>query len=108
MIIIFLVHHLIIFFKNNLTIPKVKDLVNAPSQKYKKMLNIISHNSSIIDSTNNTLLSDYTRDELLPKVELNEMKMELKNFLKEQINLTNDSNINTLNDTNPQYYSLNQ
>ena len=40
-ILIFLVHYLINFFKSTLTVPKIKDLVNAPIQKYEKMYNII-------------------------------------------------------------------
>jgi hypothetical protein len=31
-VLIFLVHHLINFFKSTLTVPKIKDLVNAPTQ----------------------------------------------------------------------------
>ena len=33
---IFLIHHLLSFFKTTLTVPKVKDLVNSPSQKYQR------------------------------------------------------------------------
>jgi hypothetical protein len=74
-ILIFLVHHLILFFKTTLTVPKVKDLVNAPAQKYENIYNTISSR-------------DYT-DSLLPTIplptaipEAKSMKEELKNFLK--------------------------
>jgi hypothetical protein len=74
-ILIFLVHHLILFFKSTLTVPKVKDLVNAPAQKYENIYNTISSR-------------DYT-DSLLPTIpippaisETISMKEELKNFLK--------------------------
>ena len=74
-ILIFLVHHLILFFKSTLTVPKVKDLVNAPAQKYENIYNTISSR-------------DYT-DSLLPTIpmqaaipEQKSMKEELKNFLK--------------------------
>jgi cell shape-determining protein MreC len=71
-ILIFLVHHLILFFKSTLTVPKVKDLVNAPAQKYENIYNTISSR-------------DYT-DSLLPTIPLQteqkSMKEELKNFLK--------------------------
>ena len=40
-ILIFLVHHLFVFFKTNLTTPKLKDLVHAPSQKYEAIFNSI-------------------------------------------------------------------
>ena len=45
-IFILVVHHLIHFFKTTLTIPKMKDLVNAPTQKYDNMYNIIGNSQS--------------------------------------------------------------
>lgn len=92
-ILIFLVHHLFNFFKITLTIPKIKDLVNSPNQKYEKIYNIIKNNSNSIpsllpDSLQNSLQksSDYTLFDLLPKEEQNtNMKSELKNFLKKQM-----------------------
>ena len=97
-ILIFLVHHLINFFKSTLTVPKIKDLVNTSTQKYENMYNIIQNNlknnsnnnfqvkqnSSEISSLNN----DYTLIDLLPKQadEGSSMKNELKNFLKKQMN----------------------
>ena len=38
-ILIFLINHLLVFFKTNLTTPKIKDLVNAPTQKYDAIFN---------------------------------------------------------------------
>lgn len=92
-ILIFLVHHLINFFKATLTVPKIKDLVNTSTQRYENMYNIIQKKS-------NTFPNDYTLIDLLPKKEetmgnetiengttKNEktMKNELKNFLKKQL-----------------------
>ena len=37
LILIFLVHYLYDFFKTNLTIPKIKDLVNRPNDKYNEI-----------------------------------------------------------------------
>jgi hypothetical protein len=83
---IFLVHHLILFFKTTLTVPKVKDLVNAPVQKYENIYNTISS-------------KDYT-DSFLPSIpstipaaisEAKSMKEELKNFLKSKSN--NESSV---------------
>ena len=39
-IFIFVVHYLINFFKSTLTVPKIKDLVYSPSQKYENIYNI--------------------------------------------------------------------
>ena len=52
-IFIFVVHYLINFFKSNLTVPKIKDLVNSPTQKYETMYNIISNNNNNNNNTNN-------------------------------------------------------
>ena len=68
---IFLVHYLIEFFKSTLTVPKLKDLVNSPNQKYQNMFNVIQTNSTPITS------------ELLPPP--SDMKNELKSFLKKQM-----------------------
>jgi hypothetical protein len=81
-VLIFLVHHLINFFKSTLTVPKIKDLVNTPTKKYENMYNIINN------SPENNINSkrDYTLIDLLPKNEEDTtMKSELKNFLKSQL-----------------------
>lgn len=59
-ILIISVHYIYIFFKNNLTIPKTKDLVNKPREQYKQIYNSIKTN----------------------KETSHEMKKELKNYLK--------------------------
>ena len=83
-IFIFLVHHLIMFFKTTLTVPKIKDLVNSPNQKYQNIYDTISHKST-----------SYTDIDLLPTGDIvnesSNMKNELKSFLKKQLN--NDSDI---------------
>ena len=38
---IFLIHHLYMFFINTLTIPKIKDLVNKPNEQYKDIYEIL-------------------------------------------------------------------
>jgi hypothetical protein len=82
-ILVFLVHHLINFFKATLTVPKIKDLVNAPAQKYENMLNIIKNNS------NANAFNEYAIVDLLPKSDEPTMKNELKSFLKKQLNSQN-------------------
>ena len=88
-ILIFLVHHLINFFKSTLTVPKIKDLVNMPTQKYENMYNIIQKNSNTSSES-----ADYTLIDLLPKEEGPTMKSELKNFLKKQLHPSNESGTN--------------
>ena len=108
-VLIFLVHYLFNFFKSTLTVPKIKDLVNSPTQKYESMFNIITKNNSkthndnnynndyndnnFNDNNDNNNENEYTLTDLLPTQQTKtDMKNELKNFLKKQMNPTNDSN----------------
>ncbi|MFY7729314.1 MAG: hypothetical protein ACOVRN_07350 [Flavobacterium sp.] len=79
-----LVHHLIQFFKTTLTVPKIKDLVNVPTQKYEQIYSIINHPPKSHEDSS----GEYTLIDLLPKPTdepKSSMKNELKNFLKSQI-----------------------
>lgn len=59
-VLIVTVHYIYIFFKNNLTVPKTKDLVKKPTEQYKKIYSSINK----------------------PKQENKAMKHELKNFIQ--------------------------
>ena len=105
-VLIFLVHYLFNFFKSTLTIPKIKDLVNSPTQKYENMFNIISknnfkmnnnenvNNENINNENTNKMEIEYTLTDLLPKPDT-DMKNELKKFLKKQMNPTDDTSNTT-------------
>lgn len=100
-VLIFLVHYLFNFFKSTLTVPKIKDLVNTPAQKYENMFSIISKSNldHIISANlngdtniNNNTISEYTLTDLLPKQETkSDMKNELKQFLKKQMKPIDDT-----------------
>jgi hypothetical protein len=93
LIIIIILHNLFIFFKNNLTAPKIKDFVEKPSKDYEDIYKII--NNENIDNNSTTNLenlpikkvkfqeSNYNDDvNLIKNKDLNiDMKLELKNFL---------------------------
>ena len=113
-VLIFLVHYLFNFFKSTLTVPKIKDLVNSPTQKYESMFNIITKNNSkthndnndyndnnFNDNNDNNNENEYTLTDLLPTQQTKtDMKNELKNFLKKQMNPTNDvKGSNNINNT---------
>lgn len=102
-IFIFLVHHLLCFFKTTLTVPKMKDLVNSPAKKYQDIFDTIINpgtspnaNSSFYNSNTNTNsnMNDYTDINLLPTENSvsgsSDMKDELKSFLKKQLNTNNE------------------
>lgn len=84
-----MIHYLIQFFTTTLTVPKVKDMIYIPKQKYESMYNVIaSHNLS----------KEFKEPE--------SMKMELKSFLKTQmseerendkIGVSNISDLSTAN-----------
>jgi len=79
-VLIYLVDRLIFFFKENLTIPKTKDLVNLTPKKYEEMLNTIKNRDKekiVITET-----SSQTN---------NHMKEELTNFLKKQLKKNQES-----------------
>ena len=114
-VLIFLVHYLFNFFKSTLTVPKIKDLVNIPNQKYKNMYNIISKNNETfnnenLNNENNNNQHNYTDIDLLPKLDTNtesnsnsdSMKNELKNFLKKQLKEPS-TDISTLNSSKYSY-----
>jgi hypothetical protein len=96
-VLIFLVHHLINFFKSTLTVPKIKDLVNTPNQKYENMYNIINQHKS---DKNLDLNNEYTLIDLLPKKDESNMKSELKNFLKAQLHSSQKPDIIALESSN--------
>ncbi len=87
-ILIFLIHHLIIFFTSALTVPKIKDLVNVPNKKYENMFSVINKSKDYTEISDINFDTSYELDieKLLPpKNEIN-MKNELKNFIKKQLN----------------------
>ena len=62
----------------------MKDLVNTPTQKYENMYNIILQQNKKIENLEIPNI-DYTEIDLLPKHNVENMKNELKSFLKEQL-----------------------
>tara|TARA_B100001989_G_C24215876_1_gene305431 strand:+ start:205 stop:513 length:309 start_codon:yes stop_codon:yes gene_type:complete len=51
-ILIFLLHYIYDYFKTNLTIPKVKDLVNKPQFQYNEIINSINESKKNINIEN--------------------------------------------------------
>jgi hypothetical protein len=80
---IFVVHNIIYFFKENLTIPKTKDLVTITEKKYDEIYNLMKrssvYNNILPISTNSAIDSTTSIDELPTQID---MKNELRNFLK--------------------------
>lgn len=101
-ILIFLVHHLIQFFRDTLTVPKIKDLVNAPAQKYENMFSAMNRGGGSESMMNyNTNFDESYKKSLLPpsasptEFDVASMKDELKSYLKNQ-HFQSSSSINDL------------
>ena len=67
LILIMLVHYLYSFFINTLTVPKVRDLINKPTERYNE---ILSHEPIKSNKTDTQ-----------PAVDTSEMQAELRDFL---------------------------
>ena len=71
LVLIMLIHYLYSFFKNTLTVPKVKDLVNKPTERYNEILH-------------NTLPSKPNPKASASEPEIKtEMQKELRSFLQD-------------------------
>jgi len=77
LLLIALIHYLYSFFKDTLTIPKIKDLVNKPAKRYDEMFDILSKRQGVeqhIQSQSNIQHESMQNES---------MQEELKNFLNE-------------------------
>ena len=99
LLLISIIHYLYIFLKDNLTQPKIKDLIHHPKKEYEDILNLINNNDSsynVDESTENTTTKiDNLPESSNPESYLdNNMQNELSQFLLEQ----NDNMITTQNE----------
>ena len=108
-IFIFLLHYIYSFFISTLTIPKVKDLVTLPQQKYDELFNSLhfQHNKFTNDITdinnngNNVPASSTTmKMQSAPKQTTQAMKDELIKFMKEISHNNTNTNSNAVADNN--------
>lgn len=91
-ILIFLVHHIIHFLKSTLTVPKIKDLVHSPLQKYENIIQNMSESKSNYHFTSEKKKEKEKESDL----SITDMKEELKNFLKSQFKNDNTTDISLL------------
>ena len=97
LILIILIHYLFTFFKTNLTIPKVKDLVNKPQKQYEVLFNTMNEKDSNFKNKNDTTIDKKIDN----NIDSENMKNELKNYLKELSgNKTPNNNNNNNNNNN--------
>ena len=76
-----LIHHLFIFFKNMLTVPKIKDLINSPTERYNEMLDTLQKTSLI--NQNQNQLNSIGENNINKINNEDNMNSELTNFLQD-------------------------
>jgi len=108
---IFLVHHLIEFFKETLTVPKIKDLVNTPMRNYDNIYHLISQDKN--KDKGNPDLTTSTEIDFLPSCQdpsssssSSFMKNELKTFLKSQMKSSSTKVEDLGTSSSPAYYDF--
>ena len=79
LLLIALVHYLYSFFKNTLTIPKMRDLVNKPLERYKEIYSTIDDKK--VSSSSSSSTSEVLSYAPPVAVGSNDMQNELKQFL---------------------------
>jgi len=79
-VMILLLHYLYNFFKDTLTIPKVKDLIHHPSKQYEKLFESIQKGDYEPSSSSLHTATENNKED---------MKNELKNYLNELNNKHN-------------------
>jgi len=92
LVVIVLIHSIYKFLQNNLTTPKIRDLVEKPTKQYQEIYNTFKSETppdKVEENTNNL------------------MKSELQNYLKElSSNNDNNNKPNTVVNTEPQAMSF--
>jgi hypothetical protein len=82
---IFMIHNIIYFFQDNLTIPKTKDLVSLTEKKYDEINNVMKNKTKATaeeDDAADTRSVDSSTTYIDNLPSALDMKEELKNFLK--------------------------
>ena len=116
-ILIFVSHNLFGFFKDTLTTPKVKDLVNKPQQQYNDIMNTIKkynnntkqslsksvNNVNNINNDNNVTTANNLTQNVKQQtmIDKTQMKDELKHFLNEIKNKPMQSSSSLSSSSNP-------
>ena len=79
LVFILLIHYIYNFFKNNLTIPKVKDLVSKPQQQYNKIFDVMKNGKEVQFNINNN--NNNNNNNVVETTSSTNMKTELKKYL---------------------------
>jgi hypothetical protein len=92
LLLIALIHYLYSFFKDTLTVPKIKDLVNKPAKRYDEMFDILSKRQGVEHIQRESMQES-------SNIQSESMQEELKNFLNE-LKKPNENKFNNNNNNN--------
>ena len=97
LLLIALIHYLYSFFKDTLTVPKIKDLVNKPAKRYDEMFEILSNSKRQSVEQCEPMQSQHMQSQHMQSQHMQDQSMqecqELKNFLNE-LKKPNDNKFN--------------
>lgn len=94
-ILIVLIHYLYSFFKTTLTIPKVRDLVNKPTERYNEMIDTIKYKDSVKYKDKNNINRDDNKQDNMQDELSNFLQDLKKNNVSSEILSSNDGHSNT-------------
>lgn len=81
LIIIFVLHNLYLFFKETLTVPKIKDMVKRPQQKYETLFRELRNQVADASNTNSNSNTKINLNFSNSNSAADDMKNELKRYL---------------------------
>jgi hypothetical protein len=81
LIIIYVIHNLYSFFKDTLTVPKIKDMVKRPQQKYDTLFRELRNQVHTSNASNASNANANANANPNPGSEADNMKNELKRYL---------------------------
>ena len=81
LIIIYVIHNLYSFFKDTLTVPKIKDMVKRPQQRYDTLFRELRNQVHTSNANASANASNANASNANPGSEADNMKNELKRYL---------------------------
>jgi hypothetical protein len=87
-IFIFLIHNIINFLLETLTVSKTKDIIQLTNNNYRNIYELLSHQKkeNISQEINFKITPIHSLPNSISSIEGNNMKNELTNYLREQLN----------------------
>ena len=98
-VLIMLLHYFLNFLKDTLTVPKIKDLVNNPSERYNEIINMLNNNQNA-DSMINNFNTNGTSNIDANIISINNINAKNNGSKNNNANNSANNNNNNANDAN--------